>query len=65
MVLAEDDGQAGDSRVGCRCRSDTGGDFSAYSANCGALRWLQMALVKTSDTLAHSAYRVAAVDDLS
>jgi hypothetical protein len=47
LALAEDYGQAVDSRVGCRCCPDGGVNVSAYSAHCGALRRLQMALVKT------------------
>jgi hypothetical protein len=42
-----------------RCCPDGRVNFSAYSVDCGALRRLQMALVKASDRLARSVYRVA------
>jgi len=41
---------------------DGGVGFSAYSTDCGALRRLQMALVKMSSKLAPLARRVAEVD---
>src|SRR5215469_4163715 len=51
LAFAENYGQAGDTRVGCWRCPDGGVGFSACSANCCALRRLQMALVLMSSKL--------------